>query len=556
MTALVPAEAPPKKPVVRIPARSRRMSGSASDRTAYTGASLFNRDIGMWRPPLRSADGEILRDNSKVRARARDLVRNNPFARQTVRVSRLGVVGHRFKYSCQPDHRFLGIDPEEARRWGQEWERIWESYAHSSNFYVDAGRRLNFTQLMGLVHDNRMVDGEALVAAEWDEASKWRTCFQAIDVDRLENPRGRPESKYLKAGVALSDFNAPLGYWIRETHPNDRTLIGSNPMAHHFVQRRTPWGRPVMMHSYEHHRASQTRGISLFAPVIRTLKMGSEYTEMALAAAVLQASFAAVLTSPSNAEEVLNILQAQGVDLADDDGDPVSMASHLLNELNEMAEYYRGLNFSIAGLKVPHLAPGDALDLKSPGQKAADFGEFHTAHTREIAAGTGTNPIEVSQNFANVNYSSAKMASALSFRGYKVRRADLATEFAFPMVGAVLEEVVFSGALQLPKGVSPLDFYAARDALIKGEFLAAGPPSLEPLKEANALAKEIENGTNTLQQACAERGLDYLDVLDQLATEKRDFEKRGLTWNFGAGMLAPVAEENVADGGDEQENQQ
>jgi len=101
---------------------------------------------------------------------------------------------------------------------------------------------------------------------------------------------------------------------------------------------------------------------------------------------------------------------------------------------------------------------------------------------------------------------------------------------------------VFSGGMKLPKGVSPLDYFDAKPALIKGDFLTQGAPNLDPLKEIQALQNELMLGVSTIQQACAERGVDYLDMLDQLAREKADFEARGLPPPMLMGMT-PVAPE-------------
>src|SRR5690606_30877213 len=110
-----PAE-PPKRP---LPQHGRPSLLGGGERRAYSGASNLDNSIRLWQPNLRSADAEVLRDAAKLRARARDLVRNHPYARQCVRISKLGVIGRKLRYSCRPDHRFLGIDFEEAVRWGQ-----------------------------------------------------------------------------------------------------------------------------------------------------------------------------------------------------------------------------------------------------------------------------------------------------------------------------------------------------------------------------------------------------------------------------------------------------
>jgi len=538
----------------RLPApavrRARAMIEDAT-RHAYVGGSHVNRDIALWRPPNRSADADLLRDHKTVRARARDLERNHPYARQTIRMSRLGTIGTRLKYSCRPDWRFLGIDAEEAIRWAQEFERVWEAYAHSPNFWIDAGRRMDFTGLMGLVHDADVMDGEALCAFEWDEARRWRSCWQIVDVDRLENPTGQPDSTYLRAGIALDERSSPIGYYIRNGHPADIGLFNNvvPSLTWSYIPRWSAYGRANVCHTYEVHRAGQTRGISVFAPVIRAMRMGQEYGELALAAAALQASFAAVLTSAAPADQIADMIDAIETDESTGNG----ITDYALDHLRKMAGYYgtEGINFMIAGTKVHHLAPGDTLDLKSPGQHMAGYADFQSSQVKQYAAGTGTDPIAVSQDFANVNYSSAKMAAAINYRSYADRRRRLTQGVGMHCVGAHLDELVLGGGMKLPKGLNPLDYFEARHALIHGEFLTQGAPNLDPLKEIQALQNELMLGVTTIQQACAERGVDYLDMLDQLAREKLDFESRGLPAPMMMGMVPAEAggDDGKDDGG-------
>lgn len=495
-------------------------------RPAYSAASNVNQNIALWQPNLRSADAEIMRDAAKVRARARDLERNHPYARQAIRISRLGVVGKRLRYSCRPDYRFLGIDFEEAVRWGQEFERLWEQYAHGPGFYIDAGRRMSFSQLVGLAHDRDFVDGESLTTAEWRKTpSKWQSCFQAVDIDRLSNPNGAPESLYLKGGVMLSELSEPLGYYIRDSHPADIALLGTRTTTWSFVRRETDWGRTVAMHSYDVARAGQTRGISELASVASDMKMGREYTENALAAAILQSSYAAVMVSQQNYKEALELIAASPPST---DGSQPSIVDMALETLEAAAAYHEHAKIRFNGVQVPMLFPGEDLKLLTPGQKADSLADFQSHATKAYAAGTGTDPISVSQDYSDVNYSAAKMSVASNYRSYEARRERLVSTVAVPMVRNFLEEVVHSGAMPLPKGVQPVDFYDAIDALIGGKFITAGAPMLDPVKERQGQKLGMEIGVETLQDICAEEGKDWLELLDQQQREKMERDARGL----------------------------
>lgn len=528
--------------VTAAPRRAPRSRGAEASvpsyRNAYSSASNANGNIALWQPTLRSADGDILRDAGKLRARARDLERNHPYAQQAVRVSRLGTIGKKLRYSCRPDYRFLGIDQDEAVRWAQEFERLWESYAHGINFSIDAGRRMDFTQHMALAHDRDFTDGESLITAEFNPNRRWKTCFQAVDVDRLSNPNGRPETNYLRAGVQMDEFSAPVGYFIRDGHPGDFALIGSRNMTWSYVLRETDWGRPVVLHTFEQLRPGQTRGVTAFASTIAAMKMGQEYAESALQQAILQSSYAAVLTSQLNYRDALEVISTMPP------GEEAMSIRDLAEENLEAAlAHHEQIKLRFQGAQIPVLWPGEELKMVQPGTGAVALGDFQKHMTKSYAAGTGTDPIAVSQDYSDVNYSSAKMAAATSTRAYEMRRERLTRTNALPMVSAFLEEAVFLAGFKLPKGLKPADFFDARDALIKGTFLTQGAPNLDPLKEANALTAEMMNGTATLQDACAEKGLDHLEVMDQQAAEMKARADRGLPPIGPAAMLPPPAED-------------
>lgn len=545
MISIAPAE--PVKPRLRVPASSRAMASTAGAprRTSYSGAGNQAADIAFWQPTLKSADADTIHDAAKLRARARDLVRNHPFAKQALRASRLGVIGKKLRYSCRPDWRFLGITREESVRWGQEYERLWETYAHGPGAFIDAGRRLNFTQLMGLGHDCLFTDGEALGGLEWDERRKWRTCLQLVDVDRLSNPNGMPETVTRKGGVELDQFQAPVGYYIRRNHPGDIGVIGSRPWVWDYVPRETQWGRAVMIHAYEMERPGQTRGVTAFASTLTAMKQGQEYTSAALAQQIKQASYAAVLTSQANYKDALELVNGmdptQAVDI-------VALAEE--NMIAAM-EHHERVQFRFNGKQVPVLWPGEKFELVKAGEGAAQIGEFQSQATREYAAGTGTNPVEVSQDYSNVNYSSAKMAAAVAFRHYEARREQLLYQFGLPIVGAFLEEVVHAG-FPLPKGIKPYEFYDALPALIAGKFLTQGAPMLDPVKERQGQMQGYTLGVETLQDIAAEEGVDYYEQLEQQARETQERMALGLPLPPAMGFPPPMppAPEDAGDGGD------
>ena len=72
-------------------------------------------------------------------------------------------------------------------------------------------------------------------------------------------------------------------------------------------------------------------------------------------------------------------------------------------------------------------------------------------------------------------------------------------------------------------------FHEMPAAFIRSLWIGPGRGIIDPLKEAEANALELESMTTTLRHECAERGLDYEEVLDQIQAEEQDLKDRGLS---------------------------
>lgn len=523
MTAVAPAPQLPRRELVTAASLARLMGN------AYRAGSTADRQTLMWQPSLKSADAEILVDAGKVRARARDLYRNHPTARNAVRLAVQAVIGKKLRWSTRVNYKFLGIEAAEAKRWGAEFDRIWDDYAHGGGANVDAGRRLNFSQMMRLALKTRMVDGEAFGAFEWDPSRPWKTCLQIIDTDRISTPTGKLESAHLRAGVVLNDYTAPLGYYVRNAHPSDVGVdAAQRQMTWSYVPRETGWNRRVMAHSFQMERANQTRGISDFTTVAEIMQNESEFWRADLNAAVAQSNYALVIKSSA---DYVKAMESIGVTVEyDENGDIVSnpVTDMALQQLASLAGYYNEAKIRFADTRIAHLAPGDELQMVQPGNRATSAPDFSKAAVKRMAAGLGSEPVALAADYSQVNYSSARMSVAQNWTGYEITRGDLVYDLGLPLVRNFLEETVFAGALKLPKGVAEEQFYAALPALARGVFLTNGPPMLDPTKERQGHQMGWTLGLDTLEELAAEEGEDIWEKLDQKALEIQYMRERGI----------------------------
>lgn len=492
---------------------------------SYRDANTHGRgEISIWRPPLMSADAAIIRDAPMLRARARDLVRNNPLAKNAVRMNRDSVSGSGLKLALKIDWRTLGIsDIESAAEWTDHVTRMWEAYAEGTDFSSDARRLRTFSQMFMLADTTDFVDGECLAVVEMKPGPLgYATCLNIIDVDRLSNPDGRYDDDTMRAGIERDTYGEPIAYHIREGHPGDLTSHILRSMTWKRVDRATPWGRPIVLHTFEHQRPEMTRGVSEFASAIVPMKMLGKYADTELQSAIAQAAVAAVIKTELDWSSAMQVIGAGAKSMGT--GNQISdvVSAHTLNA----AEYAKKREITFQGVEIPHLLPNESIDVIKPTHPNSNFPDFENAFIRQLAAGLGVEAHELGKNYREVNYSAARAALLAVWRTYLTRRTRLVNQIAMPFFGAWLEEAVYLGTVPLPKGVP--SFHAAKPYLVQGTFVAWGKPMIDPMKERQAQQLGVQMGVETLEAIAADSGQNWRDLLDQAAYERASYRKLGV----------------------------
>ena len=503
-------------------AGSQQMSGSG----AYEGASRLGRELATWRAPITSADAEITREKPQMDARARDMVRNDGYVLGAVNIRRDSVVGAQYVLNAQPDYEALGATEE----WAEEFQRIVESkfqlWAESPDCWPDAARLSTLTGLVRLAIAQHAVQGEVLATVEWLRSSATRrpysTAIQMIDVDRLSNPRGLADTKYLRGGVERDKFGAPINYHIRMSHPYESFAdTALDQFTWKSVPARKPWGRPQVMHIFERNRPDQSRGVSDMVSVLKQMRMTKKYQEIVLQNAVVSATYAAAIESELPPEVVAASLGA-------DAGTPNNGMNTYINQLAEYAGGSTGLH--IDGVKIPHLYPGTKLNFQTANAPGTGFDKYEQSLLRHIAAALGLSYEQFSRDYTQTNYSSARASMLETWKAMQSVKKLVADQFATTVYALWLEEAISMGEIPLPKGADSNYFYTGlnREALIRCEWIGASRGQIDELKETQAAALRITSGLSTYEQEIARTGLDFRRVFRQRAREKKLLEEYGL----------------------------
>lgn len=498
--------------------------------TAYTAADSRSQEMAMWTPFNYSADAAHLPNRDTIAGRVHDIARNDGWASAALQKHLDNVIGARFTLSSRPDWRALGQSPEWAAEWSRDVESLWRSYAEDPDFYCDAARRQSMVGLFGLMYRHRIMDGEFLALLLWLPArgGNSATTVQVVDPDRLSQPQERPDQEFMRGGVELGPHGEPLAYHIRKGHPGDVYGFGVSGRRFEWerVPRETPFGRRIVLHDFDPGRAGLTRGVSPLAPILKKLRMLGNYDQAELQAAVVNALLAAWIESPFDPESVGNALGAGSGDLSE--YQEQRLASH------------EGRPLHLAGLRMPIMFPGESVNMPNATRPAVNFAPFVQAGLRNIATALGVSYEQLSMDWSQVNYSSARSALLEVWKGFMARRSTFGEQGPRQIKAGWMEEKIDSGEIVLPPGAP--DFHEAKAAYTRCKWIGPGRGWVDPVKEAQGAQLRLKLGVSTLQDEAAEQGLDWEETAEQIAREKAVYQSHGLQHPAAADMnqVAPT----------------
>ncbi|MEC5321116.1 phage portal protein [Brenneria populi subsp. brevivirga] len=504
--------------------RPRRAALNGSGRVPYDAADSFSDQLANWQPALWSPDNEINIYRDRIVSRVRDMVRNDGWAAGSVTRILDSAVGAVFRPLAKADYRGLqqisglkAFDAAWADEYGRAVEAAWRRWANDPNRYCDVERKKTISQILRIGFRHKLIDGDALAVMQYrmdrlgTGRARYATTVQLIDPDRLSNPQEQFDLPNVRGGVEIDADGAPVAYHIRKAHIGD-WWSGAETMTWDRVERETPWGRPVVIHDFDGDRATQHRGTSMFAPIVQRLKMLTKYDQTELEAAILNAVFGAYVTSPYDPRLFEDGLQQDDV-LAYQD---MRTAFH-----NDHRISLHG------GARMPILPPGETITTVDAQRPNSNFIAFESAVLRNCAAATGISTQQLTQDWSDVNYSSARAAMLEAWKTLTRRREDFAVGFAQPILSCFVEELHSLGEVPLPAGAP--DFLDARAEYVRAQWMGPGRGWVDPVAEKKGAILGLDAGLSTLAREVAENeGEDWEEVLDQRKREIEACKERGL----------------------------
>lgn len=333
--------------------KARAHSDFIQARNGYDAAGTGRRN--RW---FRGADTSVNAENgaalSLIRARSRELVRNNPYASKAIDVIVSNTVGSGIIPSAQSKS-------EKKQRLANELMAEWIQQC-------DFDGKLDLYGLQALIMRTQSESGEALLL--WQSNPKMRIPFQVklVEGDHLDHQKdvgSLADGGTIIQGVQFDTRNRVSGYWIFPEHPGDRKTLKS--ISSQFAS------RDRVCHVFELQRPGQIRGIPRGVSGFTKMRALDDFQDARLEQQKAAACLVGIIRDNENA----------------------SNAGETLPSKLEPGMF-------------PQIGYGKDVIFNSP-PSTNGHGEYCTIEQRAIASAYGITYESLTGDLSAVNFSSAKM---------------------------------------------------------------------------------------------------------------------------------------------------
>jgi lambda family phage portal protein len=431
-----------------------------------------------------SADEEIRGDLRTLRARARELGRNNSYVKRYFRLLQNNVIG---PAGIRLQAQVKTVADEADINANRSIETAWNDWA-SSPVTIDG--KLTLRRFEKLILKTVACDGEAFVRI-WRgfEGNRYGLALQPIDADLIDETFSRSRrgtENEIRMGVEIDSIGRAVGYHVW----NMASTIGID-----LVRERYFVPAVQMIHLYDPDRVNQTRGVTWVHSVMVPARMLNAYEESEAVAARIGASKMGWFEK--------------------NDSDSGSGAGDLSGQKTPASMQANPGSFEF----VPD---GYKMNTWDPEHPTQQFGAFVKQMLRKIASGFSVFYNVLANDAEGVTYSTMRSFALVEHDDWRSIQQDFIDMWRRQLYSVWLNMALLTGALQLASR-DPSRYLAVRHR-------PRGWQWIDPEKEANAIVVAIQNGFGTLTGALTEKGEDLEETFEILAHEKDLAKKYGLTF--------------------------
>lgn len=447
-----------------------------------------------------TADGALFHNMDRIRARCRDLGRNNDYARAFRRRVKCNVVGpHGLKFQARAKLAGGKNAGKLDKTFNTALEDIYRLACKKKNRPTADGR-LNMQQVQALWIDSIVVDGEVIIKHHPGTAkNRFRYAVEFIDPARLDWMKNErlANGNQIKMGVEMDSDGMPVAYWILENHPQDHLFSTVSKFKHQRIS------AEFITHSYIVEQVGQTRGVSMLASSALRAHLINQFEKAIVIGGIVAARKVGFYKVSQEAAEEYGVL---GNEIDEETGES---AEDVNDDANLVQEVVPGMFEQLPSYI-------DGIETFDPQYPPANFEEFEKRMLRGMASGFGDQYHSVANDLEGVNYTSSRTGELSQRDVWRELQGFLSSEFMEPHFERF-------ASIQLLNNEVAIDG-TKLSRLLDSEtylFVPRGWSWVDPLKEMKAYETALELGLTTRRHIIAESsGKEFEDVIDELAEEE------------------------------------
>jgi lambda family phage portal protein len=431
-----------------------------------------------------------------LRARARALAANNEHGKRFLSLVATNVVGRRnpkLQVRAMKDLREPTKPTTLDKSANDTIEIHWERWGKTADI---TGRHRSIYQMMRTIIKGVARDGEALVRIVRNRRLPYGMALQLLEADRLDDTRNQrlDNGNTIRQGVEIDNTGRAIAYWIKTVHPGENYAVAAAGIE------RVPAAE--MLHVFLTERAEQVRGVTWFHAIILRGSIIHKFEESAVIAAHIGASKIATLERADDAPDAIDSL-ADGKTAA-------------------------GISISVEAGEMFELPPGYKLNSWNPDYPHQNFESFLKACLRGLAAGLDVAAHNLTGDMNEVNYSSARIAELSEREAWMSAQDWFIESFVVPVYEEWLAGALLAGAITFDGSGKALPADKFDKFKQASRFQGRRWSWVDPLKEADANEKQLNNKLTSRTRLAAEQGDEFDDILDELEQEEAAIKAAGL----------------------------
>ena len=503
------------RPISLVKAAGRAQGQAKAFLSGFVGAN--DNNLSDWATLPLEINTILRNDLQKLRARSRDLARNDDTARRFLYLLKQNVLGSAGIILQAKNKLRDGKKPD--AKWNTEIETEWNLFARKRrrrgvSVSPSACGTLTLREIAWLTLWTRAIDGECFVQIlEGYPHNPHRFALRFLNPDLLDSTFcvELSNGNRVEMGIEFDEFDRPVAYHFSEQHPNRKFKIVNAK------RRRIPASQ--IIHLFRNEYVGQIRGIPDFAAIMHKTKM-------------LNGVHEAIVVGWRVAAAKMGFFTAS---------DPDTFGPGLDGD---------GERFDTDGMEATPgsfdvIPRGYELKTFDPEYPTSTYESGHKVFMQQLANGLNVSSPTLANNYEKVNYSSLRQALLEDREGWRCLQAEMIDGFYQPLFDQWYEWTAnITGRMQ-STGARRL-----QDPVIVWQ--PRGWPWVDPLKEVKAHVESINAHLRTRQSIIAETsGADFAETVDQLADEKQALEERGLL----SIAVAPEGAELESDNEEEKEDE-